>query len=101
MLMCGVPLLCICVGIYAVCVSLVYNAGFLFCVCACMQFYFTTCYVTAISTFAYYAMLSGQGWLITPNCRQLFYVRYVDWFFTTPLIMLGLAVPFLPFHLHF
>lgn len=36
------------------------------------------CYVTAISTFAYYAMLSGQGWLITPNCRQLFYVRSVE-----------------------
>jgi hypothetical protein len=39
------------------------------------KFYFTTCYIGAISTFAYYAMLSGQGWLITPSCRQLFYVR--------------------------
>jgi bacteriorhodopsin len=58
----------------------------------CGQFYFTTCYITAISTFAYYAMLSGQGWLITPNCRQLFYVRYVDWFVTTPLIMLDLGL---------
>mmetsp|Transcript_43264 Transcript_43264/g.67771 ORF Transcript_43264/g.67771 Transcript_43264/m.67771 type:complete len:287 (-) Transcript_43264:329-1189(-) len=58
------------------------------------QFYFAVCYVTAISTFSYYAMLSGQGWLITPNCRQLFYVRYADWFVTTPLILmiLGLIV---------
>eukprot|EP00960_Hanusia_phi_P032063 749658-Hanusia_phi.AAC.2 len=56
------------------------------------QFYFIMCYVTAISTFAYYAMLSGQGWLITPNCRQLFYVRYVDWFFTTSLIFLNLGL---------
>jgi bacteriorhodopsin len=56
------------------------------------QFYFTTCYITAISTFAYYAMLSGQGWLITPNCRQLFYVRYADWFVTTPLILLDLGL---------
>ena len=61
------------------------------CLC-CWQFYFTTCYVTAISTFAYYAMLSGQGWLITPNCRQLFYVRYLDWFVTTPLILLDLGM---------
>jgi len=56
------------------------------------KFYFTTCYVTAISTFAYYAMLSGQGWLITPNCRQLFYVRYLEWFVTTPLILLDLGM---------
>ncbi|EKX50388.1 hypothetical protein GUITHDRAFT_85284 [Guillardia theta CCMP2712] len=56
------------------------------------KFYFIMCYVTAISTFAYYAMLSGQGWLITPNCRQLFYVRYVDWFFTTSLIFLNLGL---------
>ena len=39
------------------------------------KFYFVTCYIGAVSTFAYYAMLSGQGWLITPSCRQLFYVR--------------------------
>mmetsp|Transcript_12348 Transcript_12348/g.29570 ORF Transcript_12348/g.29570 Transcript_12348/m.29570 type:complete len:294 (+) Transcript_12348:119-1000(+) len=56
------------------------------------QFYFTTCYITAIATFGYYAMLSGQGWLITPNCRQLFYVRYVEWFATTPLILLDLGL---------
>jgi len=37
-------------------------------------------------------MLSGQGWLITPNCRQLFYVRYADWFVTTPLILLDLGL---------
>lgn len=56
------------------------------------KFYFTTCYIGAISTFAYYAMLSGQGWLITPSCRQLFYVRYLDWFVTTPLILLNLGM---------
>jgi bacteriorhodopsin len=56
------------------------------------QFYFATCFATAISTFAYYAMLSGQGWLITPNCRQLFYVRYLEWFFSTPLILLDLGM---------
>lgn len=37
-------------------------------------------------------MLSGQGWLITPNCRQLFYVRYLDWAVSTPLILLDLGL---------
>lgn len=50
------------------------------------------CFVTAIATFSYYAMLSGQGWLITPACRQLFYVRYIEWISTTPLLMLVLGM---------
>ena len=37
-------------------------------------------------------MLSGQGWLITPACRQLFYVRYIEWITTTPLLMLVLGL---------
>nr|AHH02127.1 protein 106 [synthetic construct] len=56
------------------------------------KFYFVTCYCCGIATFAYYAMLSGQGWLISPSCRQLFYVRYLDWFFTTPLLLIDLAL---------
>jgi len=56
------------------------------------KFYFTTCYITAVATFSYYAMLSGQGWLITPSCRQLFYVRYLDWVITTPLLLLDLGL---------
>jgi hypothetical protein len=54
-------------------------------------FFFAACYITAVSSFAYYAMLSGQAWLITPNCRQLFYVRYLEWAATTPLILLVLS----------
>jgi hypothetical protein len=58
----------------------------------CSQFHFAMCFVTAIATFSYYAMLSGQGWLITPACRQLFYVRYIEWMSTTPLLMLVLGM---------
>mmetsp|Transcript_86399 Transcript_86399/g.230805 ORF Transcript_86399/g.230805 Transcript_86399/m.230805 type:complete len:241 (-) Transcript_86399:276-998(-) len=56
------------------------------------QFHFALCFVTAIATFSYYAMLSGQGWLITPACRQMFYVRYIEWMATTPLLMLVLGM---------
>ena len=56
------------------------------------QFHFTMCFVTAIATFSNYAMLSGQGWLITPGCRQMFYVRYIEWMATTPLILLVLGM---------
>lgn len=54
--------------------------------------FFCVCYITAVSSFGYYAMLSGQAWLITPNCRQLFYVRYLDWAATTPLIILAMGL---------
>nr|AHH02151.1 protein 99 [synthetic construct] len=55
------------------------------------KFYFTCCYIGMIATFAYYAMLSGQGWIITPSCRQMFYVRYVEWIASTPLLLMLLA----------
>jgi len=82
------PLTLSCVCVY---ISYIHLAGWLVFVFF-EQFYFATCFATAISTFAYYAMLSGQGWLITPNCRQLFYVRYLEWFFSTPLILLDLGM---------
>lgn len=41
---------------------------------------------------AYFAMLSGQGWTAIAGCRQFFYARYVDWAFTTPLIILQLGL---------
>jgi bacteriorhodopsin len=56
-------------------------------------FFFCACYITAVCSFAYYAMLSGQAWLITTNCRQFFYVRFLEWAATTPLILLVLPQP--------
>ena len=56
------------------------------------QYFFTPCFITAIGCFSYYAMLSGQSWLITPNCRQMFYVRYLDWAVTMPLAALAIGM---------
>ena len=36
-------------------------------------------------------MLSGQGWTAIAGCRQFFYVRYLDWLVTTPLLILDLG----------
>eukprot|EP00961_Rhodomonas_salina_P139717 1880233-Rhodomonas_salina.2 len=38
-------------------------------------------------------MLSGQGWTIVTGCRQFFYVRYMEWAVTMPMItiLLGLV----------
>jgi bacteriorhodopsin len=48
-----------------------------------------TCGIAAI---AYFAMASGGGWVIAPDCRQLFVARYLDWAITTPLILIDLGV---------
>jgi len=37
-------------------------------------------------------MLSGQGWTAIAGCRQFFYVRYLDWLVTTPLLILDLGL---------
>jgi len=39
----------------------------------------------------YVAMLTAEGITIIRGCREEFYVRYIDWFFTMPLIVLVLC----------
>mmetsp|Transcript_14221 Transcript_14221/g.22118 ORF Transcript_14221/g.22118 Transcript_14221/m.22118 type:complete len:263 (+) Transcript_14221:30-818(+) len=56
------------------------------------KYYFLNVYICGISAFAYFAMLSGQGWTAIAGCRQFFYARYVDWFMTTALIILQLGL---------
>ena len=56
------------------------------------QYYFCSIYICAFSTLAYFAMLSGQGWTAVAGCRQFFYVRYVDYAITLPLIILQLGL---------
>ncbi len=55
------------------------------------KYYFTNTFICAVATFAYFAMLSGQGWTAIAGCRQFFYVRYLDWLVTTPLLILDLG----------
>ncbi|KAK6357318.1 hypothetical protein TWF718_001632 [Orbilia javanica] len=71
-------------------------------------FFQVTTYVTLISTFTYYAMATGGGWdyhhIWVSNehkhdipdthsvvLRQIFWVRYVDWVLTTPLVLFNLC----------
>jgi len=61
----------------------------------------TVCIVAAVS---YFAMGSNLGWTaievewlrsdaqVHGNMRQIFYVRYIDWFITTPLIVAQLLL---------
>eukprot|EP00292_Cryptomonas_paramecium_P010003 CAMPEP_0113686438 /NCGR_PEP_ID=MMETSP0038_2-20120614/15292_1 /TAXON_ID=2898 /ORGANISM="Cryptomonas paramecium" /LENGTH=261 /DNA_ID=CAMNT_0000606765 /DNA_START=29 /DNA_END=814 /DNA_ORIENTATION=+ /assembly_acc=CAM_ASM_000170 len=56
------------------------------------KYYFCNTFICGIATFAYFAMLSGQGWTAISGCRQFFYAHYVDWLLTTPLIILNLGL---------
>jgi bacteriorhodopsin len=40
----------------------------------------------------YFAMLSGQGWTIISGCRQFFYVRYMEWAVSLPMIIILLGL---------
>lgn len=51
--------------------------------------------VTAIATISYYALARGQA-DITVGGDVIYYGRYVDWLFTTPLLLLSLLVIALP-----
>ena len=55
------------------------------------RYYFINTFICAVATFSYFAMLSGQGWTAIAGCRQFFYVRYLDWLVTTPLLILDLG----------
>ena len=56
------------------------------------KYYFCNTFICGVATFAYFAMLSGQGWTAIAGCRQFFYARYVDWAITTSLLILDLGL---------
>ena len=64
-------------------------------------FHYITAGITMVAGIAYYSMASGLGQ--TPilvefsnkqigGTREIFYVRYIDWFVTTPLLLLDLLL---------
>jgi bacteriorhodopsin len=55
------------------------------------RFNYVAMAVTGIATMAYLAMASGAG-VETVDGRAVFWMRYVDWFFTTPFFLLDLAL---------
>mmetsp|Transcript_34399 Transcript_34399/g.70948 ORF Transcript_34399/g.70948 Transcript_34399/m.70948 type:complete len:255 (+) Transcript_34399:136-900(+) len=56
------------------------------------KFYYINSFICGVATFAYFAMISGMGWETIMGCRQLFYVRYIDWAITTPLMIMNLGL---------
>ena len=67
-------------------------------------FHYITAAITLIATIAYFCMGSNLGWTaiqvefersdpkVGGTMRQIFYVRYIDWFLTTPLLLLDLLL---------
>jgi len=58
---------------------------------ATKRFNYVALMVTAIATTVYCSMAFGIG-VEEINGRNVYYARYVDWFFTTPLLLLDLAM---------
>ena len=67
-------------------------------------FHYITAGITMVASIAYFSMASNIGWTPTtvefirsnPKVaglnREIFYVRYIDWFITTPLLLLDLLL---------
>lgn len=59
------------------------------------MFHYMTMFVCLIASLAYLTMAMGYGKYYvgvgTPDCREFYYARYVDWAFTTPLMLLEVA----------
>ena len=53
-----------------------------------------TSLICVLATISYYAMATGLGSIIVANGpdsdRQVFFARYIDWAFTTPLLLMDL-----------
>jgi bacteriorhodopsin len=59
------------------------------------QFYIITIFVTAIASAAYFAMATGFGLTqvdVGGTVLDIYWARYADWLFTTPLLLLDLAL---------
>lgn len=67
-------------------------------------FHYITAAITLVASIAYFCMGANLGWtaiqveFVRSNpkvgglMRQIFYVRYIDWFVTTPLLLLDLLL---------
>lgn len=67
-------------------------------------FHYITAAITMVASIAYYSMASGIGWTpisvefmrgastVSGTAREIFYVRYIDWVITTPLLLMDLLL---------
>jgi len=53
---------------------------------------FLSASITMVTAIVYLVMATGHGYLQTcPDVKPLFYARYIEWFITTPLLLLVLS----------
>ncbi|KAK4983077.1 hypothetical protein LTR50_007429 [Elasticomyces elasticus] len=67
-------------------------------------FHYITASITMVAAVAYFSMASNLGWtpidvewvrsnpVVSGINREIFYVRYIDWFITTPLLLMDLLL---------
>jgi bacteriorhodopsin len=67
-------------------------------------FHYITASITMVAAIAYFTMGANLGWAPTEveyqrsnhevagRYREIFYVRYIDWFITTPLLLMDLLL---------
>lgn len=67
-------------------------------------FHYITAGITMVASIAYFSMASNIGWapitvefvrnkaVVAGTVREIFYVRYIDWFITTPLLLTDLLL---------
>ncbi|KAL9053953.1 MAG: hypothetical protein Q9162_004443 [Coniocarpon cinnabarinum] len=67
-------------------------------------FHYITAAITMVASIAYYSMASNLGWTpitvefvrsagtVAGSAREIFYVRYIDWVITTPLLLMDLLL---------
>ncbi len=59
------------------------------------QFYVITIFITAIAAASYFSMATGFGLTeieVAGDTLDIYWARYADWLFTTPLLLLDLAL---------
>jgi len=59
------------------------------------EFYIITIFITAIAAASYFSMATGYGLteiVVDGETLDIYWARYADWLFTTPLLLLDLAL---------
>lgn len=59
------------------------------------EFYIITIFITAIAATSYFSMATGYGLIEVPvngETLDIYWARYADWLFTTPLLLLDIAL---------
>jgi bacteriorhodopsin len=59
------------------------------------EFYIVTIFIAAIAAVSYFSMFTGYGLIeveVSGEVLDIYWARYADWLFTTPLLLIDLAL---------